>query len=111
MAQLEVLVEGNKRIVRATFRVPDEDGVLTDPTDVIFTARRRREPGDQPSAYAPTVYEFGTDPEATRESLGIFRLTLEPSEGTWAVHVQGTQAAHAAGEIAFVVDRAEALAQ
>ena len=110
MPELEALVEGNKRIVRATFRVPDEDGALTDPTAVTFTARKRREQGDPASAYAPTAYVYLAAPEVVRESLGIFKLTLEPVEGTWAVHVQGTQACHAAAEIGFVVDRAEALA-
>jgi hypothetical protein len=109
MPDLEVLVEGNQRIVRASFRVPDENGTLTDPTTVTYTARKRREKGDSAAAYAPTEYVYLTDPEATREALGIFRLTFEPAEGTWDVYVKGTGAAHAAGEIQFVVDRAEAL--
>ena len=113
MPALEVLVEGNQRIVRAEFRVPDEDGVLTDPTTVTFTARRRREIGDQPADYAPTVYTFPASSEVTKTTgvpNGSFDLRFEPEQGTWAVYVKGTGACHAAGEIAFVVDRAEALA-
>jgi hypothetical protein len=105
---LEVLVEGNKRIVRAWFRVPDEDGVLTDPTTLTFTARRQVGGAWQ----APTAYVFGTDSEVDRttgEATGVFDLEFVPEEGTWAVHVQGTGAAHAAGEVMFIVKRAEAL--
>jgi hypothetical protein len=105
VADLNVLVEGNKRIVRARFRVPDEDGPLTDPSTVTFTARRR--------GGAATTYVWGTDPEVQRtpgQPVGSFDLEFQPGEGTWAVHVQGTGSAHAAGEISFVVARAEALA-
>lgn len=108
---LEPQVEGNKWIVRAEFRVPPgAGGVLTNPATVTFTARRRRELGDAASAYAPTAYVFGTDSEVTNPSTGVFVLTFEPAQGTWAVHVQGTGAAYAASEVSFVVDRAEALA-
>jgi hypothetical protein len=112
VADFEVLVEGNQRIVRAVFRVPDENGVLTDPSTVVFTARRRREKGDDAADYAPTVYTFGIDPEVTKTvgvPTGSFDFKFTPTQGTWWVHVQGTGAATAAGEIGFVVDRAEAL--
>lgn len=102
MADLEVRVEGNKRIVRATFRVPDDAGTLTDPSAVTFTARRR---GDM-----PTPYVYLSDSEVTRVSLGIFELEIIPAEGTWAVHVQGTGTAYAAGEIEFIAAHSEALA-
>lgn len=110
---VEVRVEGNQRVVRAEFRVPDENGVLTDPTLTTFTARRRRELGDQPADYAPTVYTFPASAEVTRTSgvpAGSFDFRFEPKQGTWSVYVKGTGAAHAAEEITFVVDRAEALA-
>jgi len=118
MSSIEVLVEGNQRIVRAEFRVPDENGVLTDPTTITFTARRRREAGDKAADYAPTVYgphAMGALPTAEIKRTpaapnGSFDFTFEPKQGTWAVYVKGTGSAHAAGEIAFVVDRAEALA-
>lgn len=106
MPDLEVLVEGNQRIVRARFRVPDDEGALTDPSTLTFTARRR--------GASPTEYVFGTDAEVTRtqgEPVGVFDFSFVPEEGTWAVHVQGTGAAHAAGEVEFQVGRAEALAQ
>lgn len=114
---LEVLVEGNRRIVRAEFRVPDENGVLTDPTTIQFAVRKRREQGDQPAAYATTTYgpvAMGGLPTAEISRTpsvptGSFDLTFEPGQGTWWVYVKGTGAAHAAGEISFVVDRAEAL--
>jgi hypothetical protein len=105
---VEVLVEGNQRIIRALFRVPDENGVLTDPTSVIFTARRRREVGDVPSDYAPTTYTTGAA-EFSHPSTGTFELKFTPKQGTWWVHVAGTGACTAAAEIGFVVDRAEAL--
>ncbi len=118
MPDIEVLVEGNRRIVRARFLVPPETGVLTDPTAITFVARRRRESGDVPADYAPTTYgpfTMGVLPtsEVSRTSgvpTGSFDFIFEPKQGTWAVYVKGTGAAHAAGEIAFVVDRAEALA-
>lgn len=113
MADLEVLVEGNRRIVRAAFRVPaDDTGVLTDPTTVVFTARKRKQAGDVAAAYAPTTYTFPTAEVARTPgvAVGSYDFTFLPGEGTWAVHVQGTGAAYAAGEVAFVVDRAEALA-
>ena len=110
-ALLEPQVEGNKWIITAEFRVPPGiGGVLTNPTTVTFTARRRRELGDTASAYAPTAYVMGVAPEVTNPSTGVFKLTFTPGQGAWSVHVQGTGAAHAASEIAFVVDRAEALA-
>lgn len=106
---IEVLVEGNQRVVRAEFRVPDASGTLTNPTTVTFTARKRRESGDKASAYAPTAYVFGVASEVTNPSVGAFELRFAPAQGTWAVYVAGTGAAHAADEISFVVDRAEAL--
>jgi hypothetical protein len=102
VAELEVLVEGNKRIVRASFRVPDGAGVLTDPTTVTFTARKR--------GAASEDYIFGTDSEVAKFATGVFDFTFAPAEGTWAIHAQGTGTAHAAGEVQFIVSRAEALA-
>lgn len=112
MEVIEVIVEGNRRIVRATFLVPPKTGVKTDPTTTTFTARRRRESGDRPSDYAPTTYEFGVDPEVQRttgEAVGVFELSFVPAQGTWTVYVKGTGAAEAAGEVQFVVKRSEAL--
>lgn len=109
MAAVSVFMEGAKVVVRAEFRVPDDDGVLTDPTTVTFTARRRLAGVLQP----PAAYAFGSASEVTRTAgvaTGSFDLTFEPAEGTWYVHVKGTGAAAAAGEVTFVVEHAEALA-
>ena len=112
MEVIDVIVEGNRRIVRATFLVPPRTGVKTDPTTTTFTARRRRESGDAATAYAPKSYVFGTDVEVQRaagEAVGVFELSFVPAQGTWHVYVKGTGAAEAAGEVTFVVKRAEAL--
>lgn len=105
VASLSIYMEGSRVRVHAEFRVPDEDGVLTNPTSVTFTARRRLHGVLQ----TPEDYIYGTDPEVTRPATGIYELTFEPPEGTWYVHCQGTGTAHAAGEVSFVVEHAEAL--
>lgn len=105
MASLRVYMEGSKLIVHAEFRVPDDQGTLTDPTTVTFTARRRA----GGVLEAPTAYVNGSDPEVSNDSTGVFELAFEPEEGTWYVHVQGTGTAHAAAEVSFVVEHAEAL--
>jgi hypothetical protein len=105
MAAVDVFMEGTKAVVRAEFRVPDDDGVLTDPAAVTFTARHRLSGVLQ----TPTAYVYGVAPEVTRVSTGIYELTFVPTEGTWYVHVQGTGPAHAAGEATFVIEHAEAL--
>ncbi|MCS7007854.1 MAG: hypothetical protein RMM28_10280 [Thermoleophilia bacterium] len=102
---MSVYMEGSRIGVQAEFRVPDDQGPLTDPTTVTFTARRRF----QGVLQAPTSYVYGTDPEVTRPSTGTYKLTFTPAEGTWYVHVQGTGAAHAAAETSFVIEHAEAL--
>lgn len=106
MASLGVYMEGSKLIVHAEFRVPDDNGTLTDATTVTFTARQRLNGVLQ----TPTEYVAGTDPEATHESTGVYELAFEPGKGTWYVHVQGEGTAHAAAEVSFVVEHAEALA-
>lgn len=102
MPTLSVYTQGNEIVVRAEFRVPDDAGVLTDPSTVTFTARKRSDTG--------TAYEYGTDSEVTRSSAGIFLLTFIPGPGHWYVHVQGTGTAHAAEKIEFDIDESEALA-
>lgn len=106
-ATIEQWMEGTEANVRATFKTESVPGsgtfdTLTDPTTVTFTARRR---GD-----TATSYLYGTAPEVTRVSLGLFRLKFVPAQGTWAVHVQGTGAAYGAEEIEFVIAGSEALA-
>jgi hypothetical protein len=99
-------VEGNERVVRVSFRVPDDDGTLTDPTTVTFTARRRQ----GAIIDDPVVYVYGTDDEVEKESTGIFVLTFVPTAGRWTVHAQGTGNCHAAAEIDFQVNESAALA-
>lgn len=101
MLQIEYL-EGNKVKVTATFKVPDENGVLTDPAAVTFTARAR--------GAAKTAYVFGVASEVTKSSTGIYVFTFVPVIGHWWVHVQGTGAAYAAAELEFDIDDAKALA-
>lgn len=102
MPSLSHYMRGSRVVVTAEFRVPDSKGSLTNPTTVTFTARLRGE--------TATAYVYGTDPEVTRPSIGVYELEYEPAEGVWAVHVQGTGTAHAADEIEFVIDHSRALA-
>lgn len=103
---LNVYRRGNLVITHGEWRVPDEAGTLTDPTTVVFTARRR---GD-----TPTPYTYGTDPEVTRVSAGIFELALDHTAsdqvGDWCVHAQGTGDAHAADDIDYKILPSGALA-
>ncbi len=101
-AAIDVWMEGNKVVVHAEWRVPDDAGPLTDPTDVIFTARR----ADDASA----SYSYGVDAEVTKLSTGIFEFKYVPDPGVWRVHVQGTGNAHAADEVAFKIEKSGALA-
>lgn len=100
MAELSVFVRGTKVVVRAEFRVAT---VLTDPTTVTFTERERE-------ASSSTAYVYGVAAEVTRVSAGIFEFARVPAEGEWYVHVQGTGAAHGAGEIGFKISHSRALA-
>ena len=106
---LSVYVRGNKVITRAEWRVPDEDGTLTDPTTIVFTARRR---GDDPTVY--TYASPGGPPELTKAATGIYELALvhdgADDVGNWAVHAQGTGDAYAAGEIEYEIKKSGALA-
>lgn len=102
--ELSSYVRGNEIVVRAEFRFPDEDGTLTDPTTVTFTTLLQERDAD------PTPYVYLTDDEVTREAAGIFELAIIPGEGVWHVHVQGTGACHAAGEISFEIRHSRVLA-
>ncbi len=98
----DVWMEGNQLVVHGEWRVPDEAGPLTDPTTVVFTARRQDDP--------PTTYTYGTSLEVTRLSAGVYELRFIPAPGVWRVHVQGTGTAHAASEISFKIQNSGALA-
>lgn len=112
MAGVEVYVEGNKIIVRATWEtesVPasgDYD-TATDPTTVTFTARRRTPAG---TLEAATSYVFGVASEVTKVSTGIYEFAFVPEPGRWDVHAQGTDAAHGSARVTFEIDESDALA-
>ena len=98
MSELLEPQEGNKWIVRAEFRVPPgAGGVLTNPTTVTFTARRRRELGDAAAAYTPTAYVPGTAPESPTprraSSCSRSRLARAPGPCTCRARVQLMQPA------------------
>ena len=101
-SSLNVWMEGNQVVVHAEWRVPDATGILTDPTTVVYTARRADD--------SPTAYTYGVATQVTRVSAGIFELRIVPASGVWRVHVQGTGAAYAAEEISFKIDKSGALA-
>lgn len=96
-------VRGNEIVTRAEFRVPDEDGTLTDPTTITFTVKLQ----DRDST--ATAYVYGTDSEVTKASTGIYELSLTPGEGTWHVHVQGTGSVQAADETSFQIEHSMVL--
>lgn len=109
MTQIAARVEGNKWIITAEWRVPDEAGPLTDPTTVVFTATRLHQASSDGSD-AATTYTYLVAAEVTRAAAGIFKLTFVPAAGRWAVHAQGTGAAYGAGEVEFTVSESKALA-
>ena len=109
---IKVYTEGNRIIVRATWKTESVPGsqeydTLTDPTTVTFTARRRNLAAKLGVA---TAYVFPTDPEVTKVSVGIFEFAHEPEPGRWYVHAQGTGAAQASEKIEYEIDASEALA-
>lgn len=112
-ATVEVFLRGNKIIVRATWKIESVPGsenynTPTDPTTVVFTARQRNAAGVWQAA---TPYTFGSSSEVTKVSTGVFELSLtSPAVGRWAVHAQGTGAAHGSGRATFEIDESEALA-
>lgn len=104
--------EGNKMITRASWRTESAPGsgdydTLTDPTAVVFTARRRRPDGRFDPA---TDYEFGVDAEVTRVSVGVYEFAHVPAPGRWHIHAQGTGAAQGAERDTYEIDHSEALA-
>lgn len=79
-------------------------GRRVDPDTITFTVKR------QTSADAAVAYVYGTAPEATKDSTGVYELALTPGEGVWHVHVQGTGAAYAADETSFEIHHSRVLA-
>jgi hypothetical protein len=110
--KVEVYVEGNKLITRATFKIESvaASGVyntLANPATVTFTAKRRNLDG---IVGAGTPYVVGTAPEATQISTGIYEFAHIPTPGRWWVHVQGVGTVHGAGKVVYDVAESEALA-
>ena len=61
----------------------DENGVAADPTGVSFTALG--------PDMTPTSYVYGTDAEVTKDSTGVYRLTVNLTEpGTWRFRAVGS---------------------
>ncbi len=98
----DVWMEGNQIVVHGEWRVPDAMGPLTDPAGVVFTTRRQDDP--------PVAYTYGSSPEVTRLSVGVYELRFVPAPGVWRVHVQGTGTAYAASEVSFRIAKSGALA-
>jgi hypothetical protein len=75
VALANVVIEGNRRKLTGSFRIPDETGMLTDADTVRFKIRT-------PSDVLRT-YVLGVDPEVTRDSVGKYIYVLgcdEPGE-------------------------------
>lgn len=112
MSVVEVYLQGNQMIARATWQTESVAGsgdynTLTDPTVVTFTARRRTPAGTLEAAIS---YVFGVASEVTKASTGIFELKFVPAPGRWYIHAQGTGAAYGSERAVFEIDESEALA-
>lgn len=86
---------GQKPTLRATFK--DEDGALTDPTDVTFKVR-------QPDG---TETSYTTADGVTNDSVGVWSFPMPnplDAEGRWYWRAVGTGAVVAADEDHFIVD-------
>lgn len=110
MPILVEILEGNRRKLTATFRVPG-DGAdlddfsswdLTDPTTVKLFRKRLR-------AADATIETFDYAlAGVTRESLGVYSKVLDfDTNGTWVLAAQGTGACRAYDEVAIVIKNAE----
>jgi hypothetical protein len=89
---------------RVEFRVvPDvgaTTGDLSDPASIVWTVKRLT---PLPAGTAET-FTYGTDPEATRLSTGVYQLVYTvTAAGTYAVKAQGTLSPEVAEEIQFAV--------
>jgi len=72
------------------------NGVATDPTTVTLKI--------MPDGGSETVYEYGTDPELEKESVGNYFCDFAiPSEGDWYYKWYGTGDAYAAKQGSFEV--------
>jgi len=82
----EQFLEGNRRRYTATFKVPDANGALTDPSTVTFY---RRKLGSGLLTDRET-YVYGTDVAVVRDSVGVFHIDLSYSDdGRYTVAAKG----------------------
>ena len=90
-------IAGQTLRATATFTV---DGVATDPSGVTFKTR-------QIPSGAEVDYVYGTAPEVTRLSPGVYRFqrVIQPSDplGTYALGAIGTGACYANREDIFAI--------
>lgn len=110
-ASIEVFDEGDKIIVRATWKTESVAGsenynTVTDPTTVVFTARRRLPDG---TLAAATTHTYPAA-DVVKISVGVYEFSHIPTPGKWFVHAQGTGTAHGAGRVEYEIDASEALA-
>lgn len=88
------LVAGTKAKVTATFT--DDEDAIGDPTTIVAKVRA-------PSG-GISSYTYGTHPELTRSSLGVYVLEVVlSSSGRWQVRFEGTGAIVAAQEATIEV--------
>lgn len=83
-------------LIRITAEFRDADGVLADPTAVIFHYK----------AYniGQTTLTYGTDAAVVRSSTGVYYVELSAThDGPWYYRVEGTGAVQAAAEDYFTV--------
>lgn len=113
MPSVEVYAQGSRIIVRVTWEVESVPGSLnydtpTDPTTVVFTARRRTPDG---ALLAATTHTFGVGGSGVSKfATGVFEFTHEPDPGRWYVHAQGTGTAYGAADVEYEIDSSRALA-
>jgi len=101
---VEKFLEGNRRRYTATFKVPDQNGVLTDPTTITFYRRKEADPN-------PETYVYNTDIAVVREGQGIYHVDLSYSssdaDGRYWVGVKGTGTCEAFDELEVLVQKAK----
>lgn len=99
MGVAETILEGNRRKLTATFRVPDEVGQLTDPDTVTFYIRHIKT--------GTLVTIAGVD--VTHDGLGVYSVNhLFDVDGQYVIGAEGTGACAAYSEIVIVVENARA---
>lgn len=111
-ATVESFPQGTKMITRVTWEIESVAGSMvydtpTDPSTVVFTARRRNLAGRLEDS---TTYTFGVDSEVQKIDDGIFEFAHEPEPGKWYVDAQGTGAAHGAAVDEYEIDESVARA-